>query len=414
MEIDAASLELDGLTAKEEIVLQYGTEANYSDLHVYERVLDLDSLTAARRGVFLVELIGGGYRARSIIRKGAIVPLTSWTAQGHMFRLLDEETAQPLRDARVWINGHTYNADQTTGMVLVPFSSAPNAQQKVVLMAAMPGADTMADDDTFASLATFSHLSEQYDLSASFYVDREALLAKTRAPVLVRASLSLHGRPVSAERHLRRVTLRIDMKDADGISSTQLVDPFPIRDDEESVHSFTVPDNLVNVWFTLSGEVRKHSNGEVQQLSDSTGIDEINSQDRTQFVEDMFLKYGRAGKMLRADSQAAESKEDAEESEVGGSYSLCVLGKSGEPVRGRQVQLQMHHLFLSRPLDWPLLSTDATGCIELGQLQHVSELMAHPVGEAPRTAPTHNSWRLTASPRLRSVSTETALDHSAH
>ena len=383
-------------------MLKYSTAADYSDLHVYERVLDLDSLSAARRGVFLVELIGGGYRARSIVRKGAIVPLTSWTAQGHVFRLLDEESAQPLRDATVFLNGHTYNADPATGLVLVPFTNAPNNQQKVVLMGALPGADAAADDHTFASLATFSHLAEHYDLSASFYVDREALLAQTRAPVLVRASLSILGQSVSAERNLRRVALRIDMVDADGTPSTQSVDPFPISDDEESVHSLSVPANLQSLSFTLSGEVCKRSNGEVQQLSAAHSV-EINAQDRTNFIEDMFLKFGRAGKMRRAGSESEGKEADEEgEGESGGSYSLYVLGKSGEPVRGRQVRLQLRHQFLSQPLanhEWLELATDANGCIELGELQHVYEVSAWPVGTSSHTSPSQNRWTLTPAPQ---------------
>jgi len=398
-EIDAANLELDGLTPQEERVENYEANgATFSDMFVHERVLEFASLSRPRRGVFVVELMGGGFRARSILRKGTIAALSAHnSAQGHLFRLVDVETAAALQNGSIFLNGQTYSADPRTGLVLVPFTARPNAQQKIVLSGALPGGEE--DEGTFASLSTFSHLSDHYALSANFFVDRESLLSSTRAPLLVRANLSLHAERLPAARLLQRTALRIEMSDDEGTPSTQVVEPFELSDEAESVHQISVPANLASITFTLTAEVVRQSNGEKQELSCSESLT-MNAQERTHFMEDFYIKFGRGGRMRKSgdsmedvgDAPAAAGDEGEE-----GCYALYCLGKSGEPIRGRQVRLRLQHQYLTQWVGeqpWLELVTDERGCIRLGPLRHVTSLSLTPVGSNPRTTPQRNEWSL--------------------
>jgi len=399
-EIDAANLELDGLTPQEERVENYEANgATFSDMFVHERVLEFASLSRPRRGVFVVELMGGGFRARSILRKGTIAALSAHnSAQGHLFRLVDVETAAALQNGSIFLNGQTYSADPRTGLVLVPFTARPNAQQKIVLSGALPGGEE--DEGTFASLSTFSHLSDHYALSANFFVDRESLLSSTRAPLLVRANLSLHGERLPAARLLQRTSLRIEMSDDEGTPSTQVVEPFELSDEAESVHQISVPANLASITFTLTGEVVRQSNGEKQELSCSESFT-MNAQERTHFMEDFYIKFGRGGRMRKSgdsmedvgDAPASAAGDDGEE----GCYALYCLGKSGEPIRGRQVRLRLQHQYLTQWVGeqpWLELVTDERGCIRLGPLRYVTSLSLTPVGSNARTTPQRNEWSL--------------------
>ena len=404
-EIDASSLELDGLTPSEERVIELkSTIANYSDMHVYEQSIDFPSLSKQSRGIFVVELLGGGYRARSILRKGSIVALSTHSAQGHLFRLMDEETQRALQGATIFLNGQTYNADPKSNLILVPFSAQAQQGQKVVYMGSLPSesaAFTSASevpagsDSTFASLGSFDHLSESYDFTARFLLDRESLLAKTKATVLIKSDLMLHGHKVAIEGRMRNVTLRIDMVDLEGVPSSQSIESFALWNDKEASHTFSVPDQLRSVSFTLSGEVTRTSNGEKQQLSDSFSMD-LNTQEITHFTEDFYLKYGTRGAMVAAGA-SMESKDNEEDDGEEGSYVLYCLGKTGEAVSGRQVRLQLRHEYTTQLLantPWLDLVTDAAGKIVLGPLRGVYEIVAAPVATNSYTTPQNHRWTM--------------------
>ena len=76
----------------------------------------------ARRGVFVVELLGNGKTARAVLRKGALRFLQRSTLAGHVFRLMDEAGA-PVKEGAVWLDGQSYNAD-VKGEVSFPLGLA--------------------------------------------------------------------------------------------------------------------------------------------------------------------------------------------------------------------------------------------------------------------------------------------------
>lgn len=405
-EIDATSLELDGLTPSEErVIVLKDSIPNFSEMHVYEQTIDFPSLSKQSRGIFVVELLGGGYRARSILRKGSIVALSTHSAQGHLFRLMDEETQRPLTGGAIFLGSQTYNADPKSNLILVPFSAQAQPGQKVVYMGSLPsesassGASASAlatgSDSTFASLGSFDHLSESYSFSARFLLDRESLLAKTKATVLIKTDLTLHGQKVAIEGRLRNVQLRIDMVDLEGVPSSQSIESFALWNDKESTHTFSVPDHLRSVSFTLSAELTRTSNGEKQQLSDSFSMD-LNTQELTHFTEDLYLKYGSKGAMVAAGASMESKESDVDDGEEG-SYVLYCLGKTGEAVSGRQIRLQFRHEYTTQLLantPWLDLVTDAAGKIVLGPLRGVYEVAAIPVATNSYTTPQNHRWTM--------------------
>ena len=103
----------------------------------------------------------------------------STTANGHAFTIFDEN-GQPVPDASLWLGGRTYTStDQRP--ILVPFSTAP-ARSPIVL--------TRGD---FSCLDFFQHEAETYSLSAGIHVDRESLITRRTAKVLVRPGLFLNN-----------------------------------------------------------------------------------------------------------------------------------------------------------------------------------------------------------------------------
>ncbi len=128
-------------------------------------------------GVWVVDLLGGGQRSRAIIQKGSLVALQRLGDAGHVFQVIDEG-GQVLKSAHAELNGRTFAADEE-GNITIPYSEQSIARTLILV------------HEGFASLATFTHQSEQYTLSASFILDDQSIVAGKQALMAVRTRLSL-------------------------------------------------------------------------------------------------------------------------------------------------------------------------------------------------------------------------------
>jgi len=321
-------LDLDGLVANEQKTHAYKDPP----ARRIRRRFEFPGLTG--RGVYVIELIGSGKRSRVLVRKGRLDYVVRTTPAGHEFTVLDESGAK-VPDAALWMAGHLYAADKDDGTITVPFTNSPK-RQNIVLM--HKGA---------ASLAAFHHLSESYTLQCGFYVDREALLKRKQAKLIVRPQLRLGGAPVSLSL-LKQVELTITSRDRDGISTARRVRDFKLFEDRESTHAFRVPDRLSRIAFSLTAKVRNLSKNREDALSASKTF-RLNGIDATATVGDLHL--------LRAD----------------GKYILEMLGRNGEPLSERPVALRLKHRDFKRTVDVSL-KTDARGRIWLGALKDIARI----------------------------------------
>ena len=114
--------------------------------------------------------------------------------------------------------------------------------------------------------------------------------------MLVRAALFVTGVPVSLDR-LEEATLEITATDQDGTPSTKKADNFVLKDGEESVFEFLVPDNARSFTFTLTAKVRPFSaaaGSEPTQLNHSQAF-HLNNIDSSPLLEDLHLSLSDKG-----------------------------------------------------------------------------------------------------------------------
>jgi len=341
-EIDT-DINLDGLVANVEQTHTYQDPP----LRRVQRTFDFP--TIRQSGVYVVDFIGSGQSSRALIRIGQLKHLVRTTPAGHRFTVLDEEN-RPVQDAALWLAGHEYRAAKD-GAIHVPFTTRPG-RQAIVLTAPVAEKDRAAGGkrpDTYSSLGHFNHEAESYQLVAGFYVDREALLKRQTATLLVRPGLLVNGTRVSLKL-LEQARLTITSTDLDGISSTSEVNDFPLFVDRESTHEFQVPPRLAEIRFRLSAKVQLVTTGGPLELAaeDRFGLNEI---DRTEKIEDLHL--------LQAE----------------GKYFLELRGRTGEPRASRPVSFQFKHRDF-RDTVGTVLKTDPQGRIALGPLDGIATLSA--------------------------------------
>ena len=327
-EVDT-SINLDGLVANDEKTYAY----EEAPLRRVRRHFDFPALK--KPGVFVVEFIGNGMSSRALIHKGRLRFLEHIGAAGHVFTVMDEEN-HALKDASLWLAGHEYTANKD-GEIGIPFSTNPG-RQTIVL-----------SQGGFTSLDNFEHKGETYALSAGFYVDREMLLKRRKATVLVRPTLTLTGMPATVAL-LEDVSLQIRTSDRDGISTTKEVSDFKLFDDKEAAYEFKTPDNIVQIAFALKAKVKSLTLQKKLDLADSQTFD-LNRIDTTEKIESLHLDRTSDG------------------------YFLQLLGKTGEAMADRPVALVLKHTDFREPAN-VALQTDADGKVVLGNLPEIWELIA--------------------------------------
>lgn len=318
------SLDLDGLVANEQKTYTYSE----APLRRVRRTFEFPQL--AGRGAYVIEFIGAGKRSRALVNKGRLAYVSKLTPAGHEFTILDEANL-PAPDAKIWLAGRFYEAD-ADGTITVPFTNKPTSQPIVLV----------CGDAT--TLTRFDHRSEDYSLQCGFYVDREALISRRNATLLVRPQLRVTGVPISLKL-LKEVELNIISTDIDGVNTTQRVPDFKLFEDRESAFEFRTPQRLRSISFQLTAKVKNLSQDKEITLNAGRSFT-LNGIDTTEMVEGLHL--------LRAD----------------GKYVLEMLGRNGEPLADRPVSVGLKHRDFTQRVNVSL-KTNAAGQIELGELKDI-------------------------------------------
>ena len=340
-EIDT-DINLDGLVPNSEESFQYADAAERRTVRRYEFP------QCAGPGVYVIDFIGNGRSSRALVRKGRLRAVTRNGPTGQVLTVIDE-SGRRVPGARAWIKGREYLANDR-GQVAIPYSTSPG-QTPVVLTSGR-----------LSCLDQFDHQPEQYTLLAGLHVDREALLSRREAQLLVRPGLFASGEPVSLKR-LEEVILEIRATDLDGVATSREVPNFPLFEDRETVHDFQVPARLATLEFVLRAKVRNLSHGGEQQAVTASHRVTLNEIERTDKTEDLHLVP------------------------TAGGFILELRGKMGEPKGGRPVQVTLRHREFRQPFIVSL-KTDKQGRITLGTLGDIADISA----SGPQGA-THN-WRL--------------------
>ncbi len=386
-EVDT-DINLDGLVANQESTREYPEPP----LRRVRRRFDFPQLK--KPGVYVIDFIGNGRSSRALIRKGQLKFLVRTGTAGQVFTILDEQNRK-VDDARLKLAGHEYSPNKD-GTITVPFTHQPGRQPIVLISRSQalrgnastdaprrePAKDAKRQDvrsqaergneenghvdnlpHEYACLNYFQHEAESYSLAAGMFVDRESLLTRKKAQLVVRPQLSLNGTPVSVK-ILEDVRLRIISTDHDGVASSTEVPNFKLFEDRESVHEFQVPQRVQSLQFALLAKIQNLSLNQKIDLAAGESLS-LNEIERTDRIEDLHL--------VRTDK----------------GYIIELLGKTGEPKTSRPVQVVLKHRDFRDPIH-ATLKTDKRGRVMLGQLPDILNLIV--------TGPegTSHSWPLRA------------------
>ncbi|KAA0151238.1 hypothetical protein FNF29_04713 [Cafeteria roenbergensis] len=372
-----------------------------SPFHQAAEEIALPALAEPRRGVWIMEAIGGGLRARCIIRKGALRVVSAATAAGHSFRVLDENNRPvPADRASIWMDGTEFRCeavehptafktaaarDSDAGsQIIIPYTGAAPSSKSIVVtlspaapkpvageggasaaVAAAAGGPAVArgpSDWPFSSLLSFKHERGDVSLECGWVLDDQALVRDNHsATVLVRPRLYLTGSegllsplPLAMA---QSATVTVVSTDVEGTEATRVWRDVKLSSSEELTLTFAVPNRLSSLQFSLECVVESAHSGAKRTLRSSHRT-QVNQAEQTSNTCAIFLHRSSRG------------------------YGLYVLGKAGEPVAGERLSIALLNAVNTRERNFSA-TTDAAGRVLLGQLENVVSLQAS--GSKPST-----------------------------
>lgn len=327
----STSLNLDGLIANATETFTYAEPP----IQQVRRTFRFPSLTG-KRGVWIIEFIGGGKSSRALIRKGLLRPVVEHTSAGTLVRVYDEAD-QPVPGAWLQLGSQRFTADAQQRN-LIPFSTEPGEQNVVI-----------GDVSGLTNLDRIPVAGESYELSAAMHVPAESIIPGAEAPVIIRPFLELGQRP-GALGALENARLTITSITHEGIRTTAVKELGILSALHEATTTFTVPARLAELEFLLEGEVKSLITGVPVRLRTESSM-KVNGTAITEHVTDLHL------------------------SRIDGKYIVQELGRNGEPRLDRAVKFDLYRRGFSSPITITL-KTDANGQINLGDLAGIRTLQA--------------------------------------
>jgi len=289
-----------------------------------------------KRGLFIIDILGGDIGVRAIIRKGSLRFIERQVDEGYRMKVLNEENVVQ-EDGKVWVAGNWYRADET-GEILVPFAGVTNLEEPIVA--------STESNSSVALLSTFDRKEHKYELVVGFYIERENMLAKKRAKLVMRPNLFINEFAISLEKNMKDCTLTMTTTDNVGAKCTRVVD-VELKDTEETVSEFLVPISLRTVECTLKGKVGGVSVETSQRF-------DCNSMDDGDYTANIFMyTAGAAG------------------------YVVSVQGKNGEAYPQEVLNFEFEHRMFKDTIK-ATLKTDHNGMVYLGRLANVRAVICRP------------------------------------
>ncbi|KAG0226437.1 hypothetical protein BGW42_003642 [Actinomortierella wolfii] len=360
------TLDLDGLSPNWEISLT----SERPPIEEYELTVDLPQL-ANKRGAFIMDVISNGTNSCIFFTKGCLDYVERYSAAGHVLTILDENNQAIRENCSVWLNGHTYKPN-SDGDIIIPYAKAASQSQS---------SSIKLIHDGFTTEKEFNHHLEQYELRLACHLDREAVISGHAAKVLIKPTLMLSGSKVTCPISLlEQVVLNIESTDMEGTSSTTTVNDFKFHDVNWASYTLQIPENMMNVLFTLSGKVKVITTGEYQDLSVSYDLDFENP------LTDMDVDINFKGRSQKVQVQG-EIYTLLRKSKAG--YHVIVLGKNGEKRSDVPLRLEFYHYLREKSIVQYLRSNE-NGLIDLGPLQDIQRVACPTTGSVWKLSEMHH------------------------
>ncbi|MGB6223093.1 hypothetical protein [Haloferula sp.] len=297
--------------------------------------IDLPELSGS--GAWIIEFVAEGEACRALLRKGHLTPYVQRDAEGQSIRVFDERN-QPVTNVTYALGpvGTQLKADKS-GVIRIPNSDLSSATRGII------------SSGMLAQVFEINDRSDHFKLDTRIHLDREQLLADSRAHARIHVELSNHRHPLPLER-IEDASLTLSAKLVSGVTIEHVIaedlEISPIFD-----VPFQVPTDAVHLTLKLAGTIVPRDNADPIKLESSAAFD-FNTLLKGRFTSANFTQTPQG-------------------------HVLEVRGRNGEPLPNRAIQFTiLHHDFSSSAQVTTRLRSDDDGRIELGSLEGIRFIAA--------------------------------------
>ncbi|MEP4079580.1 hypothetical protein [Haloferula sp.] len=356
------NFDLDGLVPHHSRSIKYAQ----APLKRHREDIELPELVGP--GAWIVEFVANGQACRALLRKGRLTPYVQRDPHGQTVRVFNEKN-EPVTDASFALGpaGTTFTANKS-GVIRIPNSEISSSTEGVISSGNLAQILEIADRSDFIELETKVHL------------DREQLLADSRAHARMQVKLSNHGHGLPLDQ-IQDAYLTLSAKLIGGVTTEHVVtDELKLKSVTDV--SFQVPADTVHLTLKLAGTFVPRDQAKPLKLESSAEF-EFNSLLNGRFTHANFTQTPKG-------------------------HVLELRGRNGEPLPNRAIQFAfLHDDFGSSVEVRARLKSDDGGRILLGSLDGLRRVAAAHQGENLATLDTSDlKPQLTMSSQIRVASGE--------
>ena len=324
-------LDLDGLVPHRIRRLEFPQ----APLVLHRETIELPELEGP--GAWIVEFVAEGHACRALVRKGRLIPYVERDVDGQVVRVFDEKSA-PVAGASLSFGPARPPLEAgEDGRILVPNREGASPSEGILSRGPL------------ATIVELGERSDELELEARVHLDREQLLADSRATARLQLRLSNHGHELPLER-LHDASLTLSAKLVSGVTTEHV-----IREDLELAPvitvPFQVPADTVALTLRLSGTIIPRDDADPVSLTSEASF-EINRLLEGGFVHGAFTR-----------------------TPAGHCFEL--RGRNGEPLANRAVDFEfLRDGYQGKVAVRQRLRTNDRGRVALGPLEGIRRVGA--------------------------------------
>ena len=343
-------IDLDGLLASSQ------TEYDFSDrtsVEYFEQTFEFPQISSQKRGLFVVEITGGGLTSRAVIRKGALTLIRQNTLNGVLFLILNE--AKKIckgEKTGIFVKDKWYQVN-AKGEVYIPYSKSNKVSTSCVLV-----------HNNFADIAPFEVPKDSYCFFTSLMFNEESLQVGHTTKIIIQPKLLLNLKVMTLKK-LYNIVAKLTMVSDSGVKSVKEFKDLSLTYSEDLVLDFLMPPKIREIGVELEAFV-KNIQGEEIKLKTNDAI-LINKHSGAETYYTTYLRWTQRG------------------------YELKLVGKNGEILRNKTLKITLERSFLnSEKLEFLVSTGEAGSPIKLGSLPNVTNISV----EFPNSGLPRRSWAL--------------------
>lgn len=307
-----------------------------------------------KRGIYVIELVGGGYSSRAMIQKGALTIINKDTSKGTLFFILNEKT-EICKDEKnistdnkissksshtgIWIKDTFYPSINNEGAILLPYFDSNREENAVIV------------HDNFAEISQISLKRECYLLFGNLIYNHESFIAGNTSKILFTPEIKLNNTLIdpSLAKNIRANLTLLKKEQNDSIPIINVYSSLSFSKNKDLVFEFQVPLKLQSIRLVINCDIRNQSENKDVSLIYTKEIPINNLGEATNY----------------SNINLAENKDG---------YYLSLVGKNGEPKSGIDLSLNLKSKYLNKKNTLKDVTTNDKGEVFLGKLKNIDFL----------------------------------------